>query len=484
MKPREADNPLLSLFREFLAAHKPPESVAVAFSGGPDSTALLDLFACSMAGFGFSVTACHLDHGIRKESASDREHCRALASKQGIPFISERIDVPAMSAAERTGIEEAARKARYAFLEKAALDTGSGWVALGHNADDQAETVLMRIIRGSGLRGLGGMKEARPISAANPGILAVRPILRASRSRILSYLASRGISYLTDGTNLDEAYARNRVRRVLIPLLEERFNPSAREALRRIGEIAAGCWESMQARLEPEARGQVFECRDGVFVSDAFPPGADPMLRHFVIDLAFRKAGVKAAGIGLRHFAGISKLMESLPGGSAMLPGGMRAERVHGGLFISWQKRVPEGLKAGFDVPLAPGGCAEIPGPNLQVHCSMPCNPPAAVRGPRGGSVEFVDADSVRPPFRVRSRRRGDRFWPLGSPGSMKLKKFLNLAGIGADLRDDVPLVLDSRDLIFWVAGTRISEEVKIGPCTGKAFRFEISGGEGKRLDS
>ena len=215
----------------------PGARCVVAVSGGPDSTALAAALAeISASGeLGLELALAHFDHAIRPDSARDAEWVAELAVRLGADFLTERADVPALARREGLGIEEAARNARLDFLERAARRFGAGRVATGHTADDQAETVLFRILRGTGIKGLAGIPPVRPISRESPDVLLIRPILGLARAEVLAYLAGRGLDFLTDPTNRDIAsQARARIRHEVLPSLErtaaERWKGKAPEA--------------------------------------------------------------------------------------------------------------------------------------------------------------------------------------------------------------------------------------------------------------
>jgi tRNA(Ile)-lysidine synthase len=206
-------------------------SIVLAVSGGPDSTALLHGAAAMAAGRGWQLTVAHLDHGLRETSAEEAATVASIAAGLGLPAEVRRVDVAALAASEHRSLEDAGRQARYRFLEEVAAAHGSGaLIATAHTADDAAETVLLRLARGSGLRGLRGIPARRG--------RIVRPLLHARRAPLRAALDEAGIAYLTDPSNTDLAHARNRVRADLLPALE-RLNPAAVEALTRFGGLAA-----------------------------------------------------------------------------------------------------------------------------------------------------------------------------------------------------------------------------------------------------
>ncbi|HNQ36155.1 MAG TPA: tRNA lysidine(34) synthetase TilS [bacterium] len=207
------------------------DRLLVAVSGGPDSAALFHLLRTLRPRLQCSLFMAHFDHGLRPGSAADLEFCAALARKHRVPFVSERARLKAGAG------EDAARRARYDFLARAAGSLSCHAVAVGHQLDDQAETLLLHLLRGSGLQGLAAMRPSRPLLPGSP-VRLVRPLLAESRADLLAYLAAGRHQWRLDESNLEAKYRRNRLRLEVMPLLES-FNPRLKEALGRLAETAA-----------------------------------------------------------------------------------------------------------------------------------------------------------------------------------------------------------------------------------------------------
>lgn len=205
----------------------PDCKVVCGYSGGADSTALLFVLKEFLPSD--RIVACHVNHMIRgKEADRDEEHCRKKCERLGIPFVSFRVDVPALAAKEKTGIEEAARNARYSLLTSLAEKEGNAKIAVAHNSNDNAETVIFNLVRGASLKGLGGIPPIRDN--------IIRPLIEVTRKEIEDYLSELGEDYVTDSTNSDTAYSRNLIRNEVIPLLE-RIVPSATENISRASKL-------------------------------------------------------------------------------------------------------------------------------------------------------------------------------------------------------------------------------------------------------
>ena len=228
------------------------DGVLVALSGGPDSVALLRLLRELEAGGELSVAGvAHLNHGLREAANDDEQFCRALASELGVPFRSDLIDVRALAARLGTSLEDAGRQARYALFERVATELGADAIATGHTRDDQAETFLLRLLRGAGPRGLGGIhpKTRLPTSAPQARRWVVRPVLDCGRDELRTYLASLGQPFREDESNRDLSIPRNRVRHELLPLLSRDYSPAITAVLAREAEIA----RQDEDRLQHEA---------------------------------------------------------------------------------------------------------------------------------------------------------------------------------------------------------------------------------------
>jgi tRNA(Ile)-lysidine synthase len=235
MAPKRRLHPAYRKFRASVLDQKlirTGETVLVACSGGPDSMALLHLCLELGADEGFATAAAHFNHGLRPRAASDERFVQMTALKLDLPHFAGREDVRALARTRGLGIEEAGRLARYAFLERAAVEAGASRIATGHTLNDQAETVLLRLLRGTGPMGLSGIPAKR-------GLSIVRPLLALERGDVLSYLADRGIAFRRDETNRDTDILRNRIRHKLIPYLERSFEPAVVRSLARLARIAA-----------------------------------------------------------------------------------------------------------------------------------------------------------------------------------------------------------------------------------------------------
>jgi len=287
------------------------ETLLLALSGGADSVALLDALVLLRRPRGFRLVAAHLDHGLRPGSAEDASFCRQLCAERDVPLRCGAADVRARAAAEGGGLEQAARRARYAFLRAVRREEQAAAIAVAHTRDDQAETLLLRLLRGAGARGLGGMRARR-------GPL-LRPLLSVSRAEVLAHLQQRGLSWREDPTNCDPAHRRNRVRLELLPYLEARFNPRLRESLARTAGLLAD--EAAYLAVQAEAwLLRVGRIEDGSFVlRRAALARAPAALAREAIRRALRRTG-GLRGIGAAHVERVRLLARDAPGPPRRLP--------------------------------------------------------------------------------------------------------------------------------------------------------------------
>jgi tRNA(Ile)-lysidine synthase len=314
--------------------------VVLGLSGGADSVALLDALVSLSGRRGFHVVAAHLDHGLRPGSTDDASFCRALCERLGVPLRAASADVAARARRERGGLEQAARRERYAFLRRVREETGASVIAVAHTRDDQAETLLLRLLRGAGATGLGGM---RPRSGD-----LVRPLLRVSRDEVLAHLRERGLAWREDPTNVDMRHTRNRIRHELLPYLEARFNPSLREGLSRTARILRD--EADHLATEAEALLDEIARVDGDQVRlDRHALARAPLA---VARVAVRQALGRAGGLGRVGAVHVDRVLalarsKTASGRRLPLPGRREVRYRLDELWIGPRAQAPDGTDLG-----------------------------------------------------------------------------------------------------------------------------------------
>jgi tRNA(Ile)-lysidine synthase len=325
--------------RDILAEGTPTrgETLVVGLSGGADSVALTDVLASLQRRHGFRLVAAHLDHGLRPGSAADAEFCAGLCRNLDMPLRSAAADVRARAARERGGLEQAARRERYAFLRRVRDEEGASAIAVAHTRDDQAETLLLRLLRGAGATGLAGM---RPRAGD-----VLRPLLGVSREEVLVHLRERGLAWLEDPSNADTAHRRNRVRHELLPYLEERFNPRVRAALARTAALLAD--EAAHLRRDADGLLAAASRDDGEALVLLRAPlaGAPAAVGRAAIRQALLRTG-GLAQVGALHVERVLQLARAkAPSGRRLsLPGGRQARFTRDEVRI--EKRAAPATKA------------------------------------------------------------------------------------------------------------------------------------------
>ena len=449
-------------------------SLVVAVSGGPDSMALLHALLHLRGRLGLTLRGAHLDHGLRGEAGvADSAFVADAFEAVAVPCEAERADVAAYRAAHRLSPEQAARDVRYAFLSRVYREHGAEAVALGHTADDQVETVLMHIARGSGLTGLRGMEtsSARPIDGAP--VRFVRPLLGLTRADTEAYCAALGLRPRTDESNRSPEFTRNRIRTELLPLLEE-LNPAIRDALRRLSTAAARELAYLDAETDRVwADAAVVRADDRVALDRRAVGRLAPALRTHLLRRAVGAVKGDLEGIHLRHVDDITRLLEGPAGRAIDLPGNLR---FHVGYDEAIVARADADLcplpRLDGEHPLAVPGATRVGGWLVDVRLAdRPGDDELRLSGEGhgqalGAHVARLSPGALDGGLVVRARRPGDRFHALGAPGSKKLKDFMADAKVPAEWRDRVPLLVAPRG-IAWVAGWRIAEWCRVtdGDC-------------------
>lgn len=431
---------------------RPGEKVVVAVSGGPDSVALLHLLWRLKGDLGVDLHVAHLDHRLREEeSRADAAFVLSLAKRLGLQATVESRDVLATWRQTGGSIEEVARRVRYEFLERVAERVGGDKIATGHHADDQAETVLLWLVRGAGTAGLAGIPGVRSQRVA-------RPLIEIRRAEIEEYLNQQGLNPCQDSSNLETTYLRNKIRWKLLPLLKEEFNPNIVPTLGRSAVILRDEDECLEEQVSKHLAQVVKKNSGRKLVLDI-----DALLRYHVtirrrmIRRSIRMLKGSLYRIGFDHIQGLLELAEKGPNGRIVhLPERLSAERTRDGLIVK------RGSSAAFHREVKVPGQTEIPEieAELKIETLSREAIPSDLHTPEKG-VAYFDGEIKRWPLYVRNRRRGDRFQPLGMKGSKKLKGYFIDQKVPRLERDEIP-ILTAGDEIVWVVGWRPSERFKV----------------------
>ena len=452
---------LLLRVRRFIAEHKlipRGARVLAAVSGGSDSVALAHILRGLDGNDAFELVGLvHFNHQLRAAAERDEAFARGVAGELAVPFFAERGDVAARARQERRSLEDAARAARYEWFARARTVAGADVVALGHTRDDQAETVLLRLTRGAGPRGLSGM---HPRTGA-----IVRPLLGCRRDELRAWLAERGVAFVEDETNADVRIPRNRVRAELLPLLVDRFNPSIVGVLADQADLARDAWSWMAAEAASLAQQTVRSRNAGAAavreLAVARLAAAPIALQRLVIWTALRDVSSGRAS-PCEHVDAVRRMLGDAAAGNADLPG-QRVERIGDALVLTGRPPGTAGRRAAtanlFRYSLSIPGEVVVPAAGI---VSVEPLAGAAVRSAADRSAAMVRADLCGGSLVVRNRRPGDRFRPVGVGGRKKLQDFFVDRKIARERRDAVPIVADENDRIVWVAGYEIDEAFRV----------------------
>ena len=426
------------------------ETVLVAVSGGADSVALLHLLRELAPAWGLTLRVLHVDHDLRPGSARDAEFVRALGARLGVPVDVERVQVGPGS------VEAAARAARYGALETWAARLGATRIALGHTADDQAETVLMRVLAGAGVRGLAAIP---PVRGA-----IVRPLIEVRGAALRDALTTAGLSWVEDETNREPKFLRNRIRHELLPLLAASYITEVVPALTRVARLARETVDALDRAAAVELERLASPGGDGLTLPRAALGALPAALAAEVLRQAAARFGSRAP---LRAWAhrGLRRVLAEVPPRRAFRVGGVTLEvsgdlvRVGAGPATALSTRT-------LDVP----GRVELPEIGRALEARLV--PRAGYTLPRASNVVAFDAAAIPRELTVRPRRRGDRFHAFGA-GERRLKSLLIDAKVPRWDRGRLPLV-EAGGEILWVAGVRRSAVAPVGADTSEVVEIRL----------
>lgn len=429
---------------------KKGDKVIVACSGGPDSVALLHLLNKIKGKYDLKLIVAHINHKLRgKESDEDERFVRRLAQDLKLDFHTRSLDVARIARKKKLSIEEAAREVRYQYLDKLAQRLKASKIALGHNADDQAETVFMRLIRGTGALGLTGMPPVRG--------KIIRPLLQIKREEIEKFLRDEEFEFRIDSTNLRRDYLRNRIRLELLPYLKRNYNPKIVDILNRTASILSAQEDYLKKETQKEF-GKIAKAQkekisldlDKLFSYDIF-------LQREILRLAIDQL---EGGVFKTGFSQIERILslaqQKKSGRRVFLNKDVLAEVSARHLNFYKVKKTEK------DQPI------DFPGIAVLERFGIRLDSEIIKKGnlkekpySKDEMTAFLDWDKLKPPFILRNPRAGDRFRPLGMKGTKSLKDFLTDLKVPRYEKERI-LVLTSKNRIVWVLGYRIADQLKV----------------------
>lgn len=411
-------------------------------SGGPDSVALLR----ALLELGSEPVALHVDHGLRgEESRRDAEFVRDLCSGLNVPCEVRRAEL------KPGNVQEEARRERYALSEEVADARGLSTIATGHTADDVAETVLMNLARGAGLRGLAGIPPVRGRYA--------RPLIETRRAHVFAYLESLGQSHRTDPTNLTGKYARNRVRLEVLPVLEDLY-PGAGGNIARAAALVREDLEALESLAGNIARPRGPEVVVGLDELRAAPTA----LRRYAVRRAHGLLLPDAPPLESRLVESVLRLAEDDDGTRMLdLPGGVVAARRFADEIAFYRRREPPAGARGVEV-----------GETVFGGWRVRAREVAGLDGEDAARPGVAYLDAARGPYRLRPAREGDTIRPLGLGGTKKVLRAMMDRKVPRDLRKRVPVVVDGADRVAWIPFGELDEGFAVTPATERVLRLEV----------
>jgi tRNA(Ile)-lysidine synthase len=438
----------------------PGQGVVVAVSGGPDSMALLHLLNELKDELGIRLICATLDHGLRTESSRETDFVKRISHDLGAPFYQEKINVRERARELGISIEQAGRRERYNFLERVRVNSSAEFIATAHHRNDEIETFFLRLFKGSSLDGLSGIPARRgPI---------IRPLIRAWRAEIISFLKERDMEYMTDKTNLDTNTERNFIRNKIIPVIEEGFPNFQRPMARTISMIHRE--NSFLSSLAEQGFKETAVIGDNKVEYDLDSVRVmDPVILARVLRIGLYEIGGQNLRISEKHIRSLLGLIYgSTDYGKLDLGKNITACLISGHLTLRCGKISSEPVRDSYEVRISGPGSYQFEQAGVELIFRVVQGPVDFDEWPNLDETEaYFDADQVDFPFIVRSRRPGDRIAPWGGFGSKKLKSLMIDRKLEKGLRQVWPLVTKN-DEILWIPGVRRGRGGGVARDTGK----------------
>ena len=453
----------------YIKQHKMIENgdmVVVGVSGGADSVCLLFMLKEMQKKLPFSIRAVHIEHGIRGEdSRKDARFVKKLCETLSIPLRIVETDVPVVAREKKLSLEEAGRLVRYQAFEEETRGIAAAKVAVAHHMNDQAETVLFHMIRGSGMKGLGGMLPVR-------GHI-IRPLLCIKREEIEQYLSEKNIDYCTDATNEELIYSRNIVRNRVIPVLEEIQGPAV-EHIAQVSEELREAEDYLKHQAEKVSAEAVQKATGGYVVKIDLLSKEEPIIRRYVIKAVLHELFCEWKDITRTHIEEILALCEKKSGKEVYLPKQMMAVRLEDSLFIGIYKKDQDETFEFLERQVNLEGRTELGNGNILL-CSV-FEREKVEDIPQNAYTKWFDYDKIKNSLFVRTRRPQDYLCVNRELGRQKLKDYFINEKIPKEERGRL-LLLAVEHQVVWVIGYRISEQFKVTDETTRILKVQIIGG-------
>lgn len=430
------------------------DKILIALSGGPDSVFLLHFLNKFKRKFKIELGAVHINHLLRGDN-SDRDElfCKTICDELSFPFYSFQANVKSFAKQNGYSLEVAGRKIRYKYFEQIATSKKFSKIATAHNADDNAETVLINIIKGTGVKGIAGI----PIQRNK----IIRPILCLTKYEILEYLNKNKFEYRIDESNLSNDYERNYLRNDIIPLIQKRINPSFTETLlnssinfQRLNLFLVKILDELKSKVEISTNKFISLPENLIYNADEF------VIHQLIKNLVDENFKVQAGSNDLKK---ILSLKNKQTGKSEELSNNLLVLKDHDRIIITQNKSVQKSFAKQIQI----GETIQINKKSLTIE-EIPKN---KIKMEKNRNIEFISADKIKGSLLVRNWKSGDKFYPIGMSGTKKLSDYLNDVKISSVEKKN-QLVLLSGNKIIWVIGQRLDERFKITPKTKRVLKL------------
>lgn len=449
------------------------DRVVAGVSGGADSVCLLFMLCALKEKLGFRITVCHVNHGLRGDEAdSDERYVKELCGSLGVPCRIFHENVELISRKRKQSLEEAGRAVRRAAFDRVCREEGGTKIATAHHQDDNAETMLMNLARGTGLNGLCGIRPVRD--------RWIRPLLCLGRQEIERWLEERGISFCRDATNDEDEYTRNRIRHHIIPAMEQQVNVGTVRHLNSLSLQLQEVWEFL--------REQSSEAWDDCVSEEEYMPGrrklrisrerflnTAPAVRKLLAAECIRAAAGAEKDIEAVHIDALTALFEKQTGRSLNLPYRVKAVKTYEGveLFREEKKRENNGAE---EVKIRIPGETMLPGTDKKIICTVSASEEdfSAEEIPQKSYTKCFDYDIIKCSLSARFRRPGDYLTVDRKGSRQKLKSYFINEKIPGDERDRTLLIADGSH-IMWIPGMRMSSAYQIGRQTKRILKIKIT---------
>lgn len=435
--------------------------IVVGVSGGVDSVVLLDIIANLSTRKDLVLYVAHVDHGLRKESGKDVEFVKKLCSNYNIKFFTKKVNVKEYANKKKISVEESARELRYEFFEEVCANTGSSFLALAHNSNDSAETFFINLLRGTGLSGLAGIPQKRPL---NTQVNIIRPLINLSRADIEEYAKKRNITWVEDITNKENIYLRNKIRNELLPFIQEKFDRDIIASINKASKLINSADVFIYHKIKKYLNEVLIEKKVSyveidlkkLFLFDDFVKGE-------ILNLILKNI-FELKNITQNIIKGILNLYFSEPGAIFEINPKITAYKDRESLFIARNQLFRNNS-------LVIDNLGEFRFENKIFKLTKV--PKTKVELGESDNIEYFEMDYMPDKLEIRHIQDGDKFTPIGMTGRMKINDFLTNNKIPLLKKKDI-LLLTDRVNIMWVCGHRIADKYKLKPNTKKVLKVEI----------